>query len=107
MPTRKKKHDRGGLPLKQVHAVARKGQEWFKKHLDQMQKLPQGTLVLLNVENGEYLTTPPAWDDVEKMQAQWPANDHVGYWMFRITEGADGKKEIGGVYSVGSVQAVA
>lgn len=106
MPTRKRK-DLRAAHLRQVHGVAQKGREWFKKLSDQMQQLPQGTLVLINVETGQYFTTPPAWDDVEQVQAQRPVGDHAGYWMFRIMEGSDGNKEAGGVYSVGSVQAVA
>lgn len=107
MPTRKRKHL--GRPLKpsQMYDVAQKGHEWFEKHSEHMQQLPQGTLVLVQVETGIFTTVPPSWNDVELLQAQLPNEGKGGYWMFRITEGAHGKKEAGGVYSVGSIQAVA
>lgn len=83
----------------------RRGAEWANKLLDEMQKYPDRTLFSINIETGEYYTTPPSRDDMSVLARSRPVGDRSVYWTCRITEGTDGKKYPGGVYSVGAVQA--
>lgn len=88
----------------EVRKRSEQGYKWFEKFFDELQKFPAGSLVSFNIETGEYYTVPRGWEETEELQKKRPRPSGPWYWTCRLTEGRDGKKYAGGIYSVGAVQ---
>ena len=62
-----------------VEFVGKEGDYWLTKLAAEFSALPQGTAVVINIVNGEYVTAPTRLAAMEKFDQRFGANTTFGF----------------------------
>ncbi len=59
--------------------VSKEGNYWLKRLASELAKLPDGTALVINVVNGEYVTAPTRLEAMDKFDQKFGVNTTFGF----------------------------
>jgi hypothetical protein len=59
--------------------VSGEGNYWLKRHAPELAKLPDGTALVINVANGDYVTAPTRLEAMDKFDQKFGVNTTFGF----------------------------
>ena len=71
------------LDLERAKLADQKGGHWAEVHADALSKLAVGTTVIINVENGDYITGLTWFEALEKFEQRFGKDRAIG-WSFEV-----------------------